>query len=199
MAAKKKGKGKAKVRQGAKAKPKKAAPKPKKHEEILENHEIPDNKTGLTGKQERFAQLIAAGMNQSSAYRAAYDAKRMKDEVVRVEAYRLAAHPNITLRVNEIRAPVIEQVRYTLKEAMDEAKTVLAEALALGQTGAAASAVALRSKLNGLLVEDRQNDRPPFSDYTDDELDRAADATERAIAQAQGQETGVTEGKAAPA
>ncbi len=141
----------------------------------------------LTPQQERFAQLIAAGMNQSAAYRAAYNAKRMKAETVNTEASKLAKHPQITPRVQELRKPVIEEVRYDLKQAMHEAEQAMTVGLLTGQAGAVVSAVHLRAKLNGLMVEDRKNDRPPFEGLSDDELDRATAETERAIARAQGQ------------
>lgn len=65
----------------------------------------------LTPKQERFAQLVAGGLNQSDAYRVAYDAKRMKAAAVHVNASKLAASAKVALRVTAIRAPVIAEVR----------------------------------------------------------------------------------------
>jgi phage terminase small subunit len=57
----------------------------------------------LTKKQERFAHLVGAeGLNQTAAYREAYDAKNMSVEAVRVEASRLADAPNVALRVQAL-------------------------------------------------------------------------------------------------
>ena len=47
------------------------------------------NTVTLTAKQEKFALGVAAGLNQSDAYRAAYSASRMKPEQVWQEASRL--------------------------------------------------------------------------------------------------------------
>jgi phage terminase small subunit len=64
----------------------------------------PDVATGLTEKQERFAQEIMAGANYTAAYRAAFNASGMTDGAVWVEAHRLAASPKVTLRMDQLRA-----------------------------------------------------------------------------------------------
>ena len=64
----------------------------------------PDAETGLTEKQERFAQEIMAGANYTAAYRAAFNASGMTDGAVWVEAHRLAASPKVTLRMDQLRA-----------------------------------------------------------------------------------------------
>ena len=63
-----------------------------------------DITTGLTEKQERFAQEIMAGANYTAAYRAAFNASGMTDGSVWVEAHRLAASPKVTLRLDQLRA-----------------------------------------------------------------------------------------------
>ena len=60
--------------------------------------------TGMTEKQERFAQEIMAGANYTAAYRAAFNASGMTDGAVWVEAHRLAASPKVTLRLDQLRA-----------------------------------------------------------------------------------------------
>ena len=64
----------------------------------------PDVATGLTEKQERFAQEIMAGANYTAAYRAAFNASGMTDGTVWNEAYKLAAHPKVTMRLDQLRA-----------------------------------------------------------------------------------------------
>lgn len=64
----------------------------------------PDVATGLTEKQERFAQEIVAGANYTAAYRAAFNASGMTDGSVWVEAHRLAASPKVTLRLDQLGA-----------------------------------------------------------------------------------------------
>lgn len=143
----------------------------------------------LTAKQETLAQNLASGMTQADAYRSAYPAsKTWKKRALYAEASKQAKNPDILRRVYELRAPVIERVRYELEDAMREAEAARRLAMADPKgAGAAVSAVALKAKLNGLMVEDRQNERTPFSELSDDELDRAIAETGRAIARAKGQ------------
>ena len=55
----------------------------------------------LTPKQERFAQLIAGGNDQSTAYREAFNSNG-KDSTVHSEASRLMKNPKVTARVDQI-------------------------------------------------------------------------------------------------
>lgn len=124
----------------------------------------------VTPQQEKFCQLIAVGLNQSDAYRAAYNIKRAQAKTVHEKASRLAAEGKVKARVDEIRKPIIEEVRYDLRKAMDEAEKAMLLGLMLGQSSAVVAAVQLRSKLNGLLVEERRNERTPLQDLTDEQL-----------------------------
>jgi len=107
----------------------------------------------LIAKQEKFCQAIVAGNSQSAAYRLAYDAENMAAKTVNQAASRIMADSNITARVGELRKPVVEAVRYGLKEAMGEAEKALTMAQAQGNTSVMVQATALRAKLCGLLVE----------------------------------------------
>ncbi len=55
----------------------------------------------LTPKQERFAQLIAGGNDQSTAYREAFNSNG-KDSTVHSEASRLMKNPKVSARVEQI-------------------------------------------------------------------------------------------------
>jgi phage terminase small subunit len=58
----------------------------------------------LTPKQEAFCQAVVSGMTQSDAYRSAYDVSpETKAEGIHVDACKLAANPNVALRINELR------------------------------------------------------------------------------------------------
>ena len=57
----------------------------------------------LTAKQSVFADLIAGGLNQTQAYRGAYNAQNMNSNTVKVEAHRLSRHPKIVWAVDRIR------------------------------------------------------------------------------------------------
>ena len=67
----------------------------------------------LTAKQEAFAQSIANGDDQATAYRTAYEAATMKDASVYIQASRLIKDPKITLRVDELKAEVAKQHLWT--------------------------------------------------------------------------------------
>ena len=62
------------------------------------------NKTasGLTAKQEQFAQGLFNGLSNADAYRQAYDTSGMKPGTIHNEACKLAAHPNVSVRVDQL-------------------------------------------------------------------------------------------------
>ena len=60
-----------------------------------------ENTVKLTAKQDKFAVGVAAGLTQADAYRAAYNAVRMKAEQVYVEASKLRNNPKIAIRIDE--------------------------------------------------------------------------------------------------
>lgn len=57
---------------------------------------------GLTAKQERFCQEVAAGSTLAAAYRAAYDAQNMADHTVHNEASKLMTRQDVAARVNAL-------------------------------------------------------------------------------------------------
>ena len=57
----------------------------------------------VTAKQAKFAELVAGGLNQTESYRRSYDATRMSDAAIRVEACRLAKNPKVAERVALLR------------------------------------------------------------------------------------------------
>jgi hypothetical protein len=67
----------------------------------------------LTAKQEAFAQRIASGDDQATAYRTAYNATTMKDASVYIQASRLIKDPKIALRVDQLKAEVAQQHLWT--------------------------------------------------------------------------------------
>jgi phage terminase small subunit len=67
----------------------------------------------LTAKQEAFAQSIANGDDQATAYRTAYDAQNMKDETVYSNASRLMNNSKVAARVAELKAQVVEKQLWT--------------------------------------------------------------------------------------
>ena len=57
----------------------------------------------LTKKQERFAQNIVDGMTQTAAYEDAYSAEGMSKNAIYVEASKLAKHPKVALRIQQLK------------------------------------------------------------------------------------------------
>jgi len=106
----------------------------------------------LTAKQEAFCQAVVVGMSQSDAYRKAYNAENMKAETVHEKASRLMADAKVRARVAEIRAPVVEEVRYDLKQAMRECDEALKIARDKEDAKAMKGLIELRARLHGLLI-----------------------------------------------
>jgi|SRR6188768_577143 len=71
----------------------------------------------LTPKQEKFCQCIIKGMNQSDAYRSAYEVGvDTKPECVNQQAYELMQGLDISLRIEHLRKPIAERVGRTLEQ-----------------------------------------------------------------------------------
>lgn len=134
----------------------------------------------LTPKREKFAQAVASGMAQADAYRAAFNPKKSKDATIHQEASRLAADRKVSARIIELRAPVIAEARYDLKTAMVECDEAIALARSTESASAMVAAVQLKAKLNGLMVEDRKNQRRPYEELSDEQLDGFIERTARA-------------------
>ena len=125
----------------------------------------PHSKTGitiLTSKQEAFAQAFVSGKTQADAYRVSFSAGNMKNETIQQAASRLMADGKVTARVAELRAPVVAKLQYGLEEAMLEAAEAFQVAKDKENGGAMVAAVQLRAKLNGLLIEKREDVTDPF-------------------------------------
>ena len=126
----------------------------------------------LTAKQEAFCQAIVSGMTQSDAYRTAYSAEKMKATSVNVNASKLMADTNIAQRVEILREPVVQKVRYGLEQAMAEAEEAFMVARGKENGGAMVAAVTLRAKLHGLLVERKEIKVSQLSEMPTDQLDK---------------------------
>ena len=61
---------------------------------------------GLTAKQETFSQLVSEGLTLTDAYRQAYNAQKMKDSSVWVEACKLRQHPKVSQRIDALTADI---------------------------------------------------------------------------------------------
>lgn len=72
----------------------------------------------LTAKQEAFAQAVSGGMNQSNAYRSAYDAGNMAPKTVTEKASALAADGKVSARIAELKAALATKVLWTREDSV---------------------------------------------------------------------------------
>ena len=71
----------------------------------------------LTDKQERFAQCIALeGMNQSDAYRMAYNVENMTDKSIWEKASEVASNVKVQSRIKELKDKVVSPKIMSAKE-----------------------------------------------------------------------------------
>lgn len=80
--------------------------------------------SGLTAKQDRFAQLVVEGSSYSAAYRAVYDAGSMSLPSVWREAHRLSRNEKVASRIAEL---VSLRQREACMQASSRAYRVVAE------------------------------------------------------------------------
>lgn len=109
-------------------------------------------------------------MSQSDAYRAAYDAEKMKPETVQRKACELMKDGKVSARIAALRTPVVQRLQYGLEQAMREAEEAFAVARAKENGGAMVAAVQLRARLNGLLVEKKEIRTGPLDDASTEML-----------------------------
>lgn len=82
----------------------------------------------LTDKQEAFAQAVASGSDQASAYRQAYNCKNMSDQVIYNKASDLRKNGEIRVRINELRAENEQQGVITRDGIMQNLESILEQA-----------------------------------------------------------------------
>lgn len=108
----------------------------------------------LTPKREAFAQAVASGKSQSDAYRIAYRTRDgSKPETINQAASRLMAISNVSARVAELRAPVVEKARMTLEGHLEDLMRLRNMAAKGGQFGAAITAEIARGRASGVTVD----------------------------------------------
>ena len=110
---------------------------------------------GLTEKQERFAQGLAAGLTNAEAYRQAYDASAMKPATLHNESSKLAAHPAVADRLQQLLA---DKAQRNSMSALKQSERVWRGVwrLAEGENVPPAvqqSALALAAKMAGMLTD----------------------------------------------
>lgn len=106
----------------------------------------------LTPKQEAFALAYVETGNASEAYRRAYNAGKMKPEVITVKASELLAHGKVSVRVTELQAGHAERHRLTVDDLLRELEEARQAALTAetAQSSAAVAATMGKAKLLGM-------------------------------------------------
>jgi hypothetical protein len=79
----------------------------------------------LTGKQELFAQSVAAGMTQADAYRTAYDCEKSKPETVQNKGYALMQNGEVKARVEDLKAEVAAKALWSREQSIEALKGVV--------------------------------------------------------------------------
>ena len=104
----------------------------------------------LTPQQEKFAQAIALeNMNQTDAYRSAYNTANMGDDTVYVKASNLANMDKIAVRIAELR----KQAMTPLVMSAQKRKEKLTELAESEDPNVAMKAIDLLNKMDGEYVQ----------------------------------------------
>lgn len=99
----------------------------------------------LTPKQESFCLAYLETGNASEAYRQCYEASRSSAKTITESASKLLAQPNISARIAELRAAIVEKVVWERQDSL----LVLA-AVARSATEPATSRIAAVKELNAM-------------------------------------------------
>lgn len=134
----------------------------------------------LAPKRETFAQALAAGRNQTDAFRLAFpNSATWKDSTVWSKASTLAADAAVKARVAELRERAAKAAVFTLADHLRNLETISLAALQAKDFNAAARAEEARGKASGFYVQRTEltgKDGGPIEtkqtrDLTDEELD----------------------------
>ena len=111
----------------------------------------------LTPKQNKFVDNIVKGMNPSEAYKQAYPTKQTPKEIS-VDAQKKLKSPNISLAIQQRKAQIEEELKYTAKDSFLNLEMAQSQALEQGNIQAYLKAEELKGKLLGLYTEKRDID-----------------------------------------
>ena len=103
----------------------------------------------LTAKQEAFCQAVADGMNQSDAYRTAYDAKGMAAATVQNSAYKLMQNGEVAARLKELKDALSQRALWTREQSVNELVDIATLSKEAGQFGAATGAIKELNAMHG--------------------------------------------------
>ena len=111
--------------------------------------------SGLTLKQEAFAEALAEGATNAEAYRTAYNADGMAQTTIHQEGCKLAQHPKVAERVEELLRAKQAQKQLVAARAEDRIWRQVWSVLEADGTPPAVkvSAAALAAKLAGMVTD----------------------------------------------
>ena len=130
----------------------------------------------LTGKREKFCQLVAADATYTDAYLEAFQKPPGYDRKLAAEAgSRLMASTDMVLRVQELRRPVLRKFRrkleYGLQKALEQCDVAWDLAYAQGDAKTLLEAVEMQARLAKLLSDEfNVNHRHGLLDDADTEV-----------------------------
>ena len=105
-------------------------------------------------KQELFAQnYVTNGGNASMAYRAAYDAGKMKPETINARGYDLTKHSQIAERIKELQQTTAKKFEITRESLTAELMKILKIASDDDKSDLSRKTVMDIAKLNGLIID----------------------------------------------
>lgn len=145
----------------------------------------------MTPKQEAFSRFYVETGNATEAYRQSYNAKKMSQHAIEVEASLLLQHPEVSLRVNQLKAKHQKRHEITVDKLTEMAMKAYREAQRIAptsgqmQTSAMVKATEFIGKLHGLLVEKSEVKHVSgVEDLNDDELANLARSGRNGASQA---------------
>lgn len=107
----------------------------------------------LTAKQEKFCQGVAKGLTYSDAYREAYNAGKMKAEVIQVKASELLKNGKVAVRVEELKKRALKRYDLTVDDIITELEEARELAKQTNQSSTMVSASMGKAKLLGMVTD----------------------------------------------
>lgn len=110
----------------------------------------------LTAKQEKFAQLVSRGTDQSSAYREAYDTDNMTNETIWVKSCELAKNGKVAVRVDLLKEKTAKRNEITADDVINGLKDALGIATTKQDPSNVRGAWMDIAKVAGLLTDKKE-------------------------------------------
>ena len=120
----------------------------------------------LTSKQLTFVQAIVDGLNQSQAYRLAYDAENMLPATIAHNASVMAGDNNIATSIQELRDQITAGQAWTFAKGMTEIETNIANARRDKQHGPARASTRDALEMSRLLDAKESSQPVPITKVT---------------------------------